>query len=282
MARKPTRASGYARHQVEHIRATCLYVATKLGDIADETVIVGGLVPTLLIDQAHVDERHVGTLDLDVGLALAILDDHRYELLTERLRRAGFSEDENEDGRPTRQRWKIEGPPKVTVDFLIAPSRSSDRPGTLRNIEKDFAAIIAPGLHLAFRDRQKTRLDGKTIVGERATRDVWVAGPGAFVVLKALAFESRGENKDVYDLYYLLRHFGAGVEDVAARLEPLLADPFAQRALEVLERDFADLDSVGPLRIAEFIYGRGDDDLQADARGLVLDVADRCRSRGFR
>ena len=51
MARKPNRASGYAADQVEHVRATCLYVATKLGDLADETVIVGGLVPSLLIDQ---------------------------------------------------------------------------------------------------------------------------------------------------------------------------------------------------------------------------------------
>jgi len=62
-----------------------------LGDLADETVIVGGLVPSLLIDQNEVggaDGRHVGTLDLDVGLALAILDDQRYQALTERLRQA--------------------------------------------------------------------------------------------------------------------------------------------------------------------------------------------------
>ena len=102
-----------APDQVVHVRATCLYVATKLGDLADETVIIGGIVPSLLIDQDAVggaEERHVGTLDLDVGLALAILDDQRYQALTARLRQAGFSQDENEDGKPTRQRWKIDGP----------------------------------------------------------------------------------------------------------------------------------------------------------------------------
>jgi len=40
------------------------------------------------------------------------------------------------------------------------------------------SAIIAPGLHLAFIDRERVRLDGKTILGELASRDVWVAGPG--------------------------------------------------------------------------------------------------------
>ncbi len=198
--------------------------------------------------------------------------------LTERLRQAGFTQDENEDGKPTRQRWRIDGPPKVTVDFLIPPSLATDRPGTLRNIEADFAAIIAPGLRLAFVDRERVRLDGRTIMGEVAVREVWVAGPGAYVVLKALAFKNRGENKDAYDLFYLVRHFGAGVQDVAARLMPLLDDAEAQEAITVLERDFSDLDGLGPRRVADFLRGARDDELQADVRGLVLDLVARCRA----
>jgi hypothetical protein len=238
-------------------------------------------VPSLLIDQTRLtadEEKHVGTLDLDLGLALALLDEQRYQALTERLRQAGFSEDENDDGKPTRQRWKIDGPPKVTVDFLIPPSLPDDRPGKLRNIEKDFAAIIAPGLHLAFADRERILLEGKTIMGEVASREVWVTGPGAYVVLKALAFRSRGENKDAYDLFYLLRHFGQGLEDVVARLLPLLHDKHAVEALTVLGADFAEIDSVGPRRVADFLYATADEELQADVRSLVLDLVQRCSS----
>jgi hypothetical protein len=47
-----------------------------------------------------------------------------------------------------------------------------------------------------------------------------VCGAGAFVILKALAFRIRDENKDAYDLYYLLRNFGRGVADGAAELRP--------------------------------------------------------------
>lgn len=281
MGQKPTQASGYAADQIHHVRSTCLYIATKLGDLLNETVIIGGLVPSLLIDQtklAEGDQRHVGTLDLDVGLALALLDDRRYQALTERLRQAGFSEDENDDGQPTRQRWKIDGPPKVTVDFLIPPSLAGDRPGKLRHIEKDFAAIIAPGLDLAFVDRERVRLAGKTIMGEVASREVWVTGPGAYTVLKALAFRSRGENKDAYDLFYVLRHFGKGVEDVVARLSPLLDHKHAEEALAVLEADFAEIDSIGPRRVADFLHGTINEELQADVRGLVLDFVKRCKS----
>jgi len=95
----------------------------------------------------------------------------------------------------------------VTVDFLIPPSRDTDQGGRLRDIEKDFAAIISPGLKLAFQDRRRVRISGKIIFGENASREARVCGPGAFVVLKAFAFKGRGENKDAYDLYYLARNF---------------------------------------------------------------------------
>ena len=98
MAEKPGRASEYESGQVELVRATCLYVATKLGDIMDELVIIGGLVPSLLISQDDLPEgadAHVGTMDLDVGLTLALLEEGRYKTFTERLRRAGFEQDVN-------------------------------------------------------------------------------------------------------------------------------------------------------------------------------------------
>lgn len=51
---KPTRATGYDPRFRDQVHATCLYVATKLGDLIDDTVIVGGLVPSLLVDQSRI------------------------------------------------------------------------------------------------------------------------------------------------------------------------------------------------------------------------------------
>jgi hypothetical protein len=48
MPDKPTTANGYRSEQVALVKPTCLYIATKLGDIMDELVVVGGLVPSLL------------------------------------------------------------------------------------------------------------------------------------------------------------------------------------------------------------------------------------------
>ncbi len=67
MTEKPDRAAGYRMEHLERVRATCLYVATKLGDLSDEVVVVGGLVPALLVDQSTLSGNCVATdfLDLD-------------------------------------------------------------------------------------------------------------------------------------------------------------------------------------------------------------------------
>ena len=247
MPEKPTTASGYPQGQVARVKSTCLYLATKLGDLMDELVVVGGLVPSLLIDQEQLPENvtpHVGTLDLDLGLAFALVGEQRYQDVVERLRNAKFTADVNEEGKPTRQRWRISDPP-VTVDFLIEPEQGAEaQAGRLFPLTKDWAAIIAPGLHLAFRNNQVVTLDGRTIVGETAKRDIRVCGAGAFVVLKALALHIRGENKDAYDLFYLLRNYGRGVSDVATHLRPLLPDASAMKALVHLQADFNNSEAI--------------------------------------
>lgn len=280
MAIKPGRADGYDFGQVDRVKSTCLYLATKLGDLMPELVVIGGLVPTLLIDQQSLptgSSMHVGTMDLDLGLAFAMVHDERYQEVVDRLRAAGFEPDENDAGVATRQRWRIASPP-VKVDFLIEPASDSEaKAGKLFPLTKDWAAIIAPGLHLAFVNNHLIQLTGKTIMGESATREIRVCGAGAFVVLKSLALRIRGENKDAYDLFYMLRNFGDGIPSIANELKPLLEDEIAARALNYLREDFETSDSIGPRRVAEFLFGQPDDITQADAVGFAKALLDASR-----
>ena len=78
MQSKPKNITGYESEQVELVLITCRYVSTILGDFMDEIVIVGGLVPLLIIEQSNLPEGvepHAGTMDLDIGLSLAVYDD---------------------------------------------------------------------------------------------------------------------------------------------------------------------------------------------------------------
>ena len=274
MPAKPKTAAGYSTTQAELVRSTCLYVATILGDLMDSIVIVGGLAPSLLIDQQALPEGadpHPGTLDLDIGLHAAVLDDKLYQRIADRLRGVGFKQGTNDAGNVMRQTWSfaVRSGGTVTVDFLIPPTRSNDKGGRLRDLENDFAAIIAPGLDLAFEDQVMVKLAGATLLGEEVERDVRVAGPGAFTVLKALSFRGRGEPKDAFDLFYVVRNYGNGVADVARALARLKGDRAAREALEILRVDFCKPDAIGPRRTANFLYGRDDDDTQADVVGVI-------------
>ena len=276
MTSKPETIDEYSGDSLAIVRSTCLYVATKLGDLLDDVVIVGGLVPSLLVDQEMLPwdlDEHAGTMDLDMGLSLALLGDERYRELGLRLKDAGFEPDHNRAGNLTNQRWRIQFLQSTTVDFLIPPSLDTDKGGDLRHIEPGFAAVITPGLHIAFQDKRSVEISGVTPLGEQTTRHIWVCGAAALTVLKAIAFRSRGANKDAYDLSYIWR--GLGIEAVARDIEPLRADPYVGQALAIIREDFVDHDAPGPTRAAAFVTGGPDDDIQADVAGLAQQLLSR-------
>jgi len=260
---KPSTARAYLPESLSRVRQLCLYLASKLGDLVDaeQLVVVGGLVPSLLLqaDQMKGMAPHVGTTDLDLGIALNILETTAYEELAKRLQTAGLVQDVNADDNPTLQRWYFSEQPGTTVDFLVPWKKGMGSSGRLHHI-KGMAAFIVKGLHLAFEDAMSITFDDElTIQGRRATRTIRVCGPGAFVLLKALSFHNRGADKDAYDLYYVARNFGQGPEDVARHIHPFVQDPSAKRALAALVSDFKHAESIGPRAVAEFLGRPGTD-----------------------
>jgi len=278
MTESSASAADYSADDLHRVRKACLYVATILGDLIDDIVIVGGLVPSLLIspeDLAEGRQPHVGTKDLDLGLALTLLDEKRYLEVSSRLRKSGFGPDTNEKGNPTFQRWSYESDHvSVTIDFLIPPPDADARPGTTKNLEDDFAAIIMPGLELVHEHNVTFPLTDETLQGGKATRKIRVCGLGPFIVLKALAIKGRNKPKDAYDLFYVLQNHPGGTRAAAEALRPLLENENCKTAIRVLENDFQDLDHLGPRRVAYFLYGDGetDEQTQAQARAIVADL----------
>ena len=273
MTSKPTTWTGYSAEDLDLVTRTCLYVFTKLGDLLEKVVVVGGLVPYLLVNQEDLPmgmERHSGTTDLDLGLALAILDDQLYQDVSDRLNEAGFSPDVNPKGNRSVQRWKIASPQTVTVDFLISPHDGAKQSGSIFHMDSDFGALVTEGLELAFHDRRWVPLSGYTLREEHVHRDIPVCGPGAFTVLKALAFRNRGVNKDAYDLHYVLQ--GVGSQAVAQCLVSLRPNENVERALTIIREDFTQHEGIGPIRVAQFLTGGQDDEIQADVVGHALEL----------
>lgn len=282
---KPLYATDYSPEQVDRTVRALLQVAVALGDDLPHVVLVGGLVPLFLVDQAEAatrDEAHVGSADVDVALHFALLDEDRYDALAGRLAASRFEPDENARGNPTPQRWRYGPAPSVKVDFLIDETETDD--GTwdrVLHLGDGLAAVRALGLALAFDDAVEHELDGDTLDGAHARRTIRVCGPGAFVVLKALAFRNRAARKDAYDLAYVLRNVGGGPEGVADHLAPFRDHPAVQRAVQVLQEDFGSERETGPRAASAFLYAeRIDPDYVAGVVGSVQIVLRRLQATG--
>jgi hypothetical protein len=275
MTKHATRA-GYTSAELQLVRAAVLQLASILGDLMDEITVVGGLVPSLLSDAQVLSaglDPHVGTADLDVALALALLVDERYAEVSERLRRAGFHPDTNENGNLVRHRWVWGLNERVKIDFIL-PIVGDDPKFQVFNLEPDWSALSMPGIHLAFNDRIKVSVTGHDLDGAQLTREVWVCGTAAFTVLKALALAIRGERKDAYDLVYVLQHVSGELDDVARKIRDWLPDKVVEDAVSKLRELFASTDSVGPVRSALFVYDRRDPIVEADSFAIVADLLD--------
>lgn len=284
---KPRHHSGYSREETEQVEMVCLTVIGTLGAYVKDLCVVGGLVPTLLIDRQldpddTYEDRHPGTNDFDVGLSIALLDDKRYTEVSARLRAEGFGPDKNKAGNEVRQRWRL-GDLTVTVDFLMAPPPGHEGDMRLHDLEPDLAALVTQGLDLAFDERVDVELDGLTVRGERLRRKVPVCGPGAFVLLKALAFADRMEPKDAFDLVYVLRRFPDAPTSIVEQLVLHAArnEAVVKSALGALAGDFEKAESIGPRRAAGFSAESEEDldALAADAHGYVDDLLRACRSQ---
>lgn len=287
---KPRHHAGYTPEELLQVRSACLTVAVTLGAHLDHLCIVGGLAPSLLIDERLGPDPtsgvgHPGTNDLDVAMKLVVLRDRAYAEISTRLRQEGFGPGTNQHGNPTPQRWSLDAK-NVVVDFLLPPVDGGPAAGAVQALEPDFGALVIPGTELVADERELVSLTGHTLTGERVSRTVPVCGPGAFAVLKALAFSERGEPKDAFDLVYVIRRWPSGVDDIASRLVRH-ADGhgvLVRGALARLAADFHDPDHLGPRRAAEFEAVHADDldPAAADAHGYVDDLLRACARIGLR
>ncbi len=267
---KPKIAADYNPDSISRVRRILLLIASKLGDLMDDIVVVGGLVPYLIVEQKNLSgqRRHVGTMDIDLGLSLAILEEDRYREVSDRLRAEGFNPEVKIEGTIRRQTWAYgEGHEKVTVDFLIQPNEQGASPGKLTQIEKDLAAVTVAGLDLAFKCKREVSITDKLPNGGILTRSVNVCGPAAFVVLKAKAFRLRGENKDAYDLFYLLRELTA--KEVAKDFHKLdMQDENVLETIKFLNEDFI-INNGGRAQVSEFLIGQRDEGIEAEVLAQI-------------
>ena len=121
-----------------------------------------------------------------------------------------------------------------------------------------------------------------------ATEKVKHANLVSFTCLKSFAFDQRFERKDAHDLIYCIEHASVGLDAVAAGFRKELDGKHGaviNASLEILRKRFAQDEKTegyrkdGPVSVAKFELGEGDEPEQREARVLrqrqVSDLIDQ-------
>lgn len=233
-----------------------LEIGQVLGAFRDRFVIVGGSVPWLLFRGA--EPPHLGTLDVDLGLdAKALATDDDYATLVEELEKSGYTRQTAESAqrlKPFQLRREIAGDDGVPVAVVVCLLRPK---GKLRKRNKkrvpDLRVQEIYGLEIALSEYVEHEVGGIMPDGRPNAVKLRVASIPAFLVMKGYALVGRDKPKDAYDIYYVIRNFTGGPENLAAECARLLVNDVARKAYEHIAQKFSGEDNYGPATVALFL-----------------------------
>lgn len=257
----PTTAAQYDSRGHEATRRTLLDLAHVLGAYLDRLVVIGGLVPTLLLD--GVDIPHIGTLDIDLALdAQALREDDEYARMIALLEANGYVRNVAErvpELRPFQLQREVDlqdGGPAVQVVIDLLMPRGVPLTKHRPPLVTDLRVQEIDGGRLALAHPVMHTLRGRTPEGWGDQAQLQVVSLPAFLALKGNALQRRRKAKDAYDVYFVIRNAPHGLDTLVEDCRALLADPLAREAFEEIARKFAVEDAYGPGTVGTFLRSR--------------------------
>jgi len=228
----------------------------SLGELGEHIVLIGGWTPYLLCGKVGVEE-HVGSLDIDITLSFSAVLDMRtsqeigailkelryYNKYGESFHRF-IKEFKNENGRNGR----------VILDLFTNDEGVKIKWDPERGIQEPQVYKLK-GAELVFDNPIEFDLS-PFYPGDSADKIiVRIVNPAVFITLKAFTLGGEGkreEDKDAYDIWFILEHFPMGIDRILEFIDPIRDHEVVKEALQILEQEYAGIESVGPTGAARF------------------------------
>ncbi len=214
-------------------------------------VIIGGWVPTFLFPRA--EERHVGSLDIDIALDFKEIPDDSYRTILRALLKNDYVQDLRQPFRFYRKMKTIDAFEIIVEIDLMAGEYGGTGKGRRTQRIQDAKARKARGCDLAFANSVAVTIQGKRPGGGRDQTSFQVAGIVPFLVMKGMALFDRMKEKDAYDIYYCIEHFVGGPEALAGEFAPFSKNSLVREGLAKIRTKFASVDHIGPKWVADFL-----------------------------
>jgi len=238
----------YPEISIQAARRVMLELSRLLGAFSDSIVIIGGWVPELVIPQGK--PPHIGSTDVDLALDHQSISSDSYKTMLELLLERGY----RQGPQPFifyRDVVINQQAITVKVDFLAGEYLGTGPSHRTQQVQ-DMRPRKARGADIAFLDPVLADLKGELPEGGKDQARILVASIPAFIIMKGFALKDRLKEKDSWDIYYCLRHFPGGIEQLIKEMEPFKRNKLAQEALGVISEKFSAPDSIGPVHVVNF------------------------------
>ena len=243
--------SDYGEREVAACRSVLLELIHVLGEFKEHAIIIGGWVPTFLFPLA--EERHVGSLDIDVALDFVHIPADSYQTILTALLKNDYVQDSLQPFRFYRKTKTLGGSEMtVEVDFMAGEYGGTGKSRRTQRVQ-NVRARKARGCDLAFVNSVAVALEGERPGGGRDKIYFQVAGIVAFLVMKGMALFDRNKEKDAYDIYYCIENFAGGPEALAGEFASSSKNPIVWEGLAKIRSKFVSIDHVGPKWVADFL-----------------------------
>ena len=253
----------YTEGQREAARRVLVEVGNVLHDYWENILVVGGWVPELLFPA----QDHIGSVDVDLLLNHQRLVEASYVTIEKILKDNGYKTHPEKYFSFVRE-IEIAGKIyRVDLDMLAGTYGGTSKEKRSQHIQ-GIKALKATGGNFAFETSAKIiTLKAKRPDGADDTVHIRVVSIMAFLVMKAAAL-GRGKSKDAYDIYFCLKHWPGGVDELARLFEPVRKHGLVSGMCQKLREKFASPEHAGPKDVADFLDLSDDEEREQQKRDV--------------
>lgn len=252
----------YQPRMIAAARQVLLELAFIFEDQRADIVFVGGVACALLFSQDI--DPHDGTIDVDIALDPIALAESGIETLEEKLLYANYQQDALREGEEPRSvkkfRWfrtvHVDNGPaavEVAVDLLSGEYDDNQRHKTAREVQGLHPSPLRD-LDLAFLDPHLVPLSGQLPDGSWYETKIQVCSPASLLAMKGIAIADRkqGNDKDAFDIDYILRRYNGGPDALARvlQIDDYWNHGLVQEGLRGIAQAFRSWDALGPTSTA--------------------------------
>jgi len=242
--------SDYSKREVELSLSVLVELMTVLGEFREHIVLVGGWVPYFLLEKKR--REHTGSLDVDIALDFRTISEDTYRTILQVLKERGYVQRDQPFifDRTIIEKDKI--PVTIEVDLLSGEYGGTGRSHRTQKVQ-DVRARKARGCDLVFDQFFTIKLKKKMPDGAINEVDIKVADVVPFLVMKGMALWERYKEKHAYDIYFTVRYYPGGIDVLTKAFTPYISNKLVREGLEKIRAKFHDIDSPGPVWVANFL-----------------------------